>query len=318
MPPFATILLYRDVRLPTRDCASLTALTPAQLGAQLDRLTAARRPVVPMATLRAALAGHTVLPDGAVVLTFDGGLADHHDLALPQLLQRGMVGTFHLPVTPITEGRVTDGRKIRSVLAAANSEQDVIAAVFDLVAEHRRTGAALPHGQSLWDELALTGNQGNREMMFVTRLLRSGLPAAVRSDVIGQLFRTFVTSDEQAYAAALYLPLEKARALIAAGMDVGGQGATTTNLQGLPRPFQEAEVAESAKFLTHVMGLPAGNLSFAYPHGGWDEVTLELLPAYGFASGATNHKGIIRRDSDPYRLPRWDGTRNFEAAIFGA
>ena len=319
MQPFATILLYRDVRLPTRDFASFTAQTPAQLFEQLDKIAAAKRPVVSMSALRAALAGEAPLPAGAIVLTFDGGLADHHDQVLPILQKHGMTATFHLPVTPITEGRVTDGRKIRSVLSAADNEQDVVAAVFDLVAEHRLAGAALPHGQGVWDEMATfskPGDDGRREMMFVTRLLRSGLPASVRSDVIARLFKTFVTSDERAYAASLYLTKDKARALHAAGMELGGQGRTTTNLQSQPRKTQLDEISASAKFLTKDLGLPSGNLPFAYPHGGWDEITLELLPKHGFSTAVTNHKGLIRSSSDPFRLPRWDGTLDFEAAIF--
>ncbi len=321
MAPLATILLYRDIRAPggSRRTRLRSAMEPALLAAQLDRLAASGRPVVTLAAILAAPAGGPPLPAGAVALSFDGALADHHDVVLPLLRGRGLAASFHLPAAPVARRRVVSTHKIQLVLAAADSEQDVTAAVFDLVAEHRHAGAALSHGEPLWDEMAVAAGThpdiARRETMFVNRLLRSGLPAAVRHQVVDRLFHTFVTADEAAFADDLYLTPAQARALAESGMEVGGNGASGDNLQGLPPAAQAEEIAASAAFLTGMVGLPAGRLLFAYPAGGWDEVTLDLLPAHGFAAGLTSHHGAVIRDTDPLRLPRFAAAREFDAAL---
>ena len=153
--------------------------------------------------------------------------------------------------------------------------------------------------------------------MFVNRLLRSGLPAAVRGAVVDRLFRTFVTADEAEFAAGLYLTPAQAGALAAAGMEVGGMGDGADTLQGLPPAAQADEVARSAAFLTEATGQAPGRLLFAYPAGGWDETTLDLLPAHGFAAGLTCHRARVGTGGDPFRLPRFDAFRHFDTALTG-
>lgn len=320
MAPLATILRYRDVGLPGSGARPRprSFLSPDVVAAQFDRLAAAGRPVVRVAAVLAALTGGPALPAGAVVLTFDGALADHHGAILPLLVARGLSAAFHLPAAPIRRRRVAGAHKLQFVLARADTLQDVTAAVFDLVAEHRRAGAALPHGVALWDDLAAVGaprDLAEREAMFVNRLLRSGLPAAVRGAVVDRLFQTFVTADEAEFAAGLYLTPAQAAALAAAGMEVGAMGDGADNLQGLPPATQAAEVAQSAAFLAEVAGQESGRRLFAYPAGGWDEATLELLPAHGFAAGLTCHRAPVTAGSDPLRLPRFDAARDFDAVL---
>ncbi len=324
MAALATILMYHDIRAPAATAwpkryGLRSFLRPEQLAGHLDRLVSTGRPVVTVGAIVAALTNGLPLPPKAVALTFDDGLADHHDVVLPLLAERGLVGSFYLPSAPIAEGRVIDSHKIQFVLAAADSEQDVVAAVFDLVAEYRRAGASLPANQTLWEEHSHSPHPTNwwsREMVFVTRLLRSGLPATVRSDIIDRLFRTFVTSDEAAFAGDFYLSPAQAAALVSAGMELGGHGRHSINLQGLPPTFQAEEIAASADFLMGLIGKTAkGRLLFSYPNGGWDEATLEVLPPLGFAAGLTTHKAVVTKSSDSFRLPRFDAAQDFERAL---
>ena len=318
MAPLATILTYHDVREPgdsrwPRRYASRQFLRPADLALHLDRLIAAGRPVVSLAAIAAALAGGPALPEGALALCFDHGLADHYRTVLPLLVARGLTAAFFLPAAPVMERRVITAHKLQFVVAAAESEQDVVAAVYDLVAEHRRTGAALPAAPPKpWDEPA--GEDWSGRLTFVTRLLRSGLPAALRDEVIERLFFTFVDEHEAAFADDLYLTVAQARALADSGMTIGGYGRSATNLQGLPYRAQLAEISASARFLAKTFGRHTDRV-FAYPQGGWDEATLELLPAQGFSLGLTGHHGRVQPGADPLLLPRIDGAQDFHQVL---
>ncbi|MFF8673324.1 polysaccharide deacetylase family protein [Streptomyces sp. NPDC015242] len=69
---------------------------PARFAAQLDRLTAAGRTVIPLAELVAAMRHGTSLPSRPAVLTFDDGFADFWRSVYPQLATRGFPATLYI------------------------------------------------------------------------------------------------------------------------------------------------------------------------------------------------------------------------------
>ncbi len=328
MAPLATIRRYDVVTAPPgpgrrrkprwSQAASPVPLLDIQaLKTQLDRVVESGRPVVRASAIARAAAGMAALPAGALALTFDGSLADHHDLVLPLLLDRDLTATFFLAPAAIVGGRVMEAHKIHFLLAAAEDEDDVIAAIYDVLAERRHTSTAPSFGKPPWQEqIADPATKRRIEAAFVTRLLRSALPAGLRTAIIRRLFRTYVTSAEHSFAARLYLSPAQVQALAESGMELGGCGNSGINLQGVPRRQQAEEIEASAGFLREQ---PAtgddGERLFAYPGGGWDEVTLDLLPRYGFTAAFTLHPGAVAAPSDPFRLPRYDATADFDTAL---
>lgn len=311
MAPLAFILSYPDLRFPIRWAQSRRAplwktLNVSDLTAQLDRLVRAGRPTVTISDILAALAGRRVLPPHAVALTFDGGLAVHYSMVLPLLRARGLVATFLIPAGPLLSGRMNTRHKIQAILAHADSIRDVLSAIFDLVADYRpgekgrpRLPLPPPESASDWDEQAARGPS------FINRLLRSGLPDALRTQAVDRLFQTFVGVSEAAFAARYYLSPGQIAGLIDNGMEIGGNAMGAIDLQGLPPAAQESEIAGTARFLRETLVL-TGDLIFSYPQGGWDEVTLDLLPRHGFSGGLTTHAGPVLPGADRYRLPRID------------
>jgi peptidoglycan/xylan/chitin deacetylase (PgdA/CDA1 family) len=104
-----------------------------------------------------------------------------------------------------------------------------------------------------------------------------------------------------------------ARALVAAGHDVGSHSMTHAGLAVRPRAPGEREriAAELAGSMTRVAGW-AGRpvVALAYPKGEYDRTTRELARQAGYALAFTTDLGYLEPGADPMELPRfqlnWD------------
>ena len=89
------ILLYHSVTsTPARGLERFT-VRPDQFAAHLDHLIDDDRTVLPLGEIAEHLRSGTPLPEGAVAVTFDDGLADFAEHAWPELRSRGMPSTLY-------------------------------------------------------------------------------------------------------------------------------------------------------------------------------------------------------------------------------
>lgn len=89
------ILLYHSVTDSPAPGLERFTVSPAQFAEHLDLLIDDDRPVLPLAQAASHISSGTPLPEGAVVVTVDDGLADFADHAWPELRTRGMAVTLY-------------------------------------------------------------------------------------------------------------------------------------------------------------------------------------------------------------------------------
>ncbi|MFJ8433133.1 polysaccharide deacetylase family protein [Kitasatospora sp. NPDC094019] len=92
------VFLYHSVSDHPPNWIAPWTVTPDAFRRQLDRITEAGRPVVPLRRLVAAVRGGPPLPPRAAVLTFDDGFADFYWTVAPLLEERGLPATLYLTV----------------------------------------------------------------------------------------------------------------------------------------------------------------------------------------------------------------------------
>ena len=90
-------------------------------------------------------------------------------------------------------------------------------------------------------------------------------------------------------------------------------------LATLPVTTQRDEILQSRTCIEEVLGRSV--LSFAYPHGSYIQDTLAIVRDAGFSFACSSDTATVRRDSDPFRLPRismrnWDG-ESFSRCLVG-
>ena len=113
-----TVVMYHYVRDRARNrYPGLKVRSVEEFDGQLDYITRHYRVCDTRAVLAAAR-GEGPLPPNACLLTFDDGLLDHFTTVFPRLVERGLPGSFYVPVAAVESRRGLGTHKNQIVLAA--------------------------------------------------------------------------------------------------------------------------------------------------------------------------------------------------------
>lgn len=227
-----------------------------------------------------------------VALSMDDGYADNRTHLLPLLQRVGVSATVYLESAPLDERRVNWSHKLAWLVETLGAE----AFVERFAAECRdeRTRA-------LYREL-VAGRRADGYQL--KRVLKYEAPAAERNRAIDAVFAAS-GGDERGLCDELYLRWDDARALLAAGVELGGHTVHHEILARLDENGARAEVTECKRALER--GLATTTTSFAYPFGrrwDWNEGSKSAVRDAGFATATTTHAGVNGKGSDPYELKR--------------
>jgi peptidoglycan/xylan/chitin deacetylase (PgdA/CDA1 family) len=301
-----TIVAYHYVRdLPRTRYPRIKGLLTEKFEGQLDYITK-HYTVCSIGQVLSAMRGEDELPPNPCLLTFDDGLLDHYLTVFPRLEERGIVGSFYPPAEAIEKHKVLDVHKIHFILASMEDRQKLVEDVSDLVKRYR-TEYDIPADEELYQRFASQGGWSDPpEIVYVKSVLQWGLPELIRSDVVHRLFTQYVTADEGAFARELYMDIDQLRCMARHGMDIGGHGYKHALLGTLPRHEQKQEIDLTVDFLTKICGQKPVDWVMCYPHGSYDDDTVELLNQVGCALGLAVHVGLVSDFSNPFRLERLD------------
>lgn len=283
----------------------IRGLDRAEFLRQLDHLTG-RFNILRIEEVVAARRDGTALPDNAALLTFDDGYREHYDLVFPLLFDRGLQGSFFPPVAPVRDGVLLDVNRVHFILAAC-PDTARLGAIIDDRLEAARAASGLPATAAFRAQWAHPNRFDDAETIYVKRMLQTALPENLRNAIARELFARFVTADETAFAAELYLDRDQARLMQSCGMYFGSHGTSHAWLNRIDRPSQEAEIDGALEFLRDI-GSPVDDFwVMCYPFGGWDESLLSVLRARNCALGLTTEVAAADLSRhDPLLLPRLD------------
>ena len=304
-PPL--LLLYHRVADVLADPWNL-AVTPEHFADQLDVLTARGRLVTVRDLVETLRAGRT--PRGAIAITFDDGYSDNLHAAGPLLERHGAPATFF--VTPdfssgsaeafwwdeleqmlLSAGELPPRIRIETAEGAATWALGSAAVwTAEDARRHRRWRAS--------DGMAPTPRHAT--YLAIHRFLQA-LPTEPRRSVLSQLRAQIPGAGE----CPPRLTREGVGKLADSGLfEIGAHTMSHPRLSALARASQEAEVLESRRALQDAVGEEI--VSFAYPFGGRHDFTAETVAAVraaGFTGACAVTGTPIRRDLDPFVLPRF-------------
>jgi peptidoglycan/xylan/chitin deacetylase (PgdA/CDA1 family) len=244
-----------------------------------------------------------------VVLTFDDGYADNL-AAARQLAARGMPSTYFVVAGNVGAEREFWWDEVERIFLAT----DTLPAILDLPLPTAKLELTLADDGSpsrrvdcdrTWraDREPTTPRQ--RAYLDVYRALRA-LGSRERDQVLDRL-ADWANSTRLAREAMRALgEAELHRLASLDGVEVGGHTMTHPVLSSLPVERQRSEVSESNDRLREVAGRPIE--SFAYPHGGPADYTVEttrVVAEAGFLRACAAVGGVISARADPFLLPRF-------------
>jgi peptidoglycan/xylan/chitin deacetylase (PgdA/CDA1 family) len=202
----------------------------------------------------------------SALITFDDGYRDNLNLALPVLVELGVPAAFFLPTDFL---------------------------------DH-------PH-LFWWDKLAYLLKRNPIEPLAnqVAACLASH-PDAIADHIDRIAECAGITVPEADLARSLLIDWDGARALVAAGMDVGSHGRSHRNLGRLDEPSQRDELARSRATLESNLGRDVA--AIAYPYGTADafsDLTCKIASEVGYRVGFSFGGGINRPGATPtYAIAR--------------
>lgn len=305
-----TIVMYHYVRpLAQTSYPSIKGLDASGFKRQVAYLKNNFTPIT-LSDCINALEGRVELPDNALLMTFDDGYTDHFDYAMPVLNEYDMSGVFFAPVNAIRERKILNVNKIHFVLAATESREGIINTIFQKIKSSENNN--LLKCEDYYKKLAIPSRYDDKDTVFIKKILQRELPADLRDDIISDLFSSYVTSDEIAFAEQLYASEDQLKYMVRNGFSVGGHTVDHNWLDSQSLEEQKYEMEGSKQFLLDI-GVKNEDLSFAYPFGGYNDDTLSLMNKLGFKVGFTTKVGKADIEQEGrYKLSRLN-TNDFPA-----
>jgi carbamoyltransferase len=296
---YALIVNYHYCHPPDGFLKGTKAVLPAEFDAHLRAL----RQNFVCTTVGELMNPAARLPEAVAVVTFDDGLKDVIEHALPVLQRWQVPATVYCSTAPLMEGRLLNVHRshlLQARLGLARFREEFERA---LVA-HGPVALEPSARLGLRDMYAYDDEPTRR---FKT-LLNFELPYPVLDIVLRQLTEAFIGDDDE-IVPQLYMSADDLRRCQDAGLQIGAHGHQHRVHSRLTDEEQRREMRLSADYFSGTFGLR--DMPWSYPWGfagSWTTATPRLLEESGFSSGATMIRAIVK-PSDlhaRWELPRFD------------
>lgn len=291
--PWLTVLTYHRVMAEqaVTDALDPEVVTPA---AAFDRQLEILREhfsVVGLDEVLAHLRG-VPLPASPLLITFDDGYRDNHDVALPLLRKHGLRAVFFVATSFVDERRVFWWDRVNHVLRTCT--RDAVRLSYPRPQVLRLGPDAHARAAAIDTTLKIIKTEYDLDLPRFLEHLE--LAAGVGLD----------RDHERQLADAHVMTWEQVRALRRAGMDVQSHTHTHRVLETLSPNALVAELCDARAVLEQALGEPVRAMS--YPVGRHTACSAALRDAMreaGYAIGFSNRGGVnLRGRLDPFDLRR--------------
>ncbi len=312
----AVVLLYH--RVIDLDCdPQLLAVNPQRFEEQM-RLIA--REFHPMSLLElGACVRRGSVPDRAVVVTFDDGYEDNLTIAKPVLEEYQVPATVFVASGAVGSHREFYWDKLEDIFLTDRILPGELA--IPIGGDDYRWGFGEEisgYSQQRWNVLSAE-RPGRRQSAYLELCdkLRP-LPFDQQSAVLDGLCRWAGIGTEPRTTHRTVTG-DQLNQLVSSGLiDVGAHTIDHPILATLTMGEQRRQIQQSKDDLQRLIGGPVQ--SFSYPYGtrsSYTRATVDAVAEAGFTCACSNFTGELRRDVDPYQLPRmlvrdWVGDRFME------
>ena len=253
-----------------------------------------------------AISGGRELPLNATLLTFDDGYIDHFINVFPILNAEGIQGCFFPVVRSVRERKVLDVNKIQFLLASINEPETLKKEVFNMLNRLRSEGYEIEPNEVLYNKLAVSYEWDPKPIVFIKRLLQRELPQNLRSKLVDELFKKYVTTDEIAFARELYMSEEQLSMMVRHGMHIGSHGHEHRWMDTLKHQEQIEEIDSSLELLKSI-GVSLDSWLMCYPYGAHNKSLRKICHELGCGMAFTTEVDIAHINEDnTLTLPRLD------------
>jgi peptidoglycan/xylan/chitin deacetylase (PgdA/CDA1 family) len=245
-----------------------------------------------------------ILPENALLLTFDDGYIDHYQFAFPVLKENGVQGSFFIPGKTFAENTLLDVNKIHFILASANIDH-LLEDVYKLLDYYRGNEFNIPFNEELFSKYAEANRFDSKEVIFVKRILQTVLPERLRNIITSNIFEKYVGLPEEKFSRELYMNREQIKLMKDSGMFIGIHGYDHYWLGNLEKEQIQQDISKALDTMDEFIDRKSWVMN--YPYGSWSDDVVDYISKNGCKLGLTTDVRIadIRMDN-PYKIPRLD------------
>lgn len=278
---------------------SIYGVTPEQFRSQLETLRKLGT-IISQAQLKDYLESGSGLPERALMITFDDGLREQYELALPILDDLEIPAIFFVNTRPLEEIFVLNVHRIhllRSQIAPAELKQQLSASLAE-------RGIPLD-----WEAIRTGGIQTYRydtpEQSEIKYLLNFVLDREVKEELTESIFHSLFGDEVSAIHSDLYMSEKQVKDLARRGY-LGCHSHSHYPVGLLSAGERKIEIVGSKHFLESLTQEEV--FSFSYPYGSWEAVNPahELLGSLDFLFAFTMERGVNDDLLNPFLLSRFD------------
>jgi peptidoglycan/xylan/chitin deacetylase (PgdA/CDA1 family) len=244
----------------------------------------------------AAVAGGPSLPGRAFIVTFDDGLREQADLALPVLERLGMPALFLIPGKPFAERRGLYVHKVHHLRETLGDER-----LLELL-----LGLGLDPAGVSDEEAKAAYAYDTADAARLKFFLNVTIPPSEREEALERVL-ALIGETEEEFCTRLYMSEEQVAELDREHAAVGSHCYAHVPLATLGTDEIRNDLERGAALLKRVTGTRPRVLS--YPHGSERAVTrtvAEQAAAAGFLVGFTMERAFNATLEDPLLLARVD------------
>jgi len=246
------------------------------------------------------------LPSNACLLTFDDAYIDHFLTVFPILESNRIQGSFFPPAKVVLENKVLDVNKIHFIIASAYKCINKLISDVNACLNKYRSKFQLNSNSYYYSKLAIKNRFDSSEIVYIKSLLQMELEEKVRKLIINELFKKYVTNDEESFSRELYMDLDQMKCMLRNGMYIGGHGYQHDWLDKLPVEKQKVEINETLTFLKKI-GAQTKDWAMAYPYGVYNDSLIEILKKNDCALAFTTKVDIANLSKEnAFTLERLD------------
>jgi peptidoglycan/xylan/chitin deacetylase (PgdA/CDA1 family) len=280
------ILMYHSVMDdPLRESQTLGRIVHSTdvFAGQMELLAREYVPVTLDEVLAAVANGNPVRPR-SVVVTFDDGYADNHDIAMPILNRVGVPATFYITVDCVETGALPWPSRLRHAFYTTKNIS--------------------------WNDSDKTSwplaDMAQRDQAFLKASdLCAPLAGPAQEEFIRYIERTLDVGPAQP-AQRLMMTWDEVRGLARNGHIVGSHTLTHPNMAYVDEASARTELSESKRRLEEILHVPVVHFSYPCPalSPHWSQSTRKMSQETGYRTAVTTTGGLVRSNDDPLSLHR--------------
>ncbi len=290
------IVNYHYVEDPTPKFSGIFPCPVAEFDRQVNFLSKNYKIVSIPEVWEAAKAGRA---DKLCALTFDDGLKDNYQNALPILKKYNLPATMFV-ITSVFEGRLPSAHKMH-ILLSRKSTEELVDFLNGFIAEFYpdlKEQYFIPKDRRLTDKrMHESPAAANLKETIIA------LPEDIRGRFLRHSFKVFEIKEEK-IAGNLFMSKEELAEIASFGVELGshshGHYAMTDDNEELHR----RDVQLSKKIIQEISGVMPR--VFSYPHGRASSASVKVVMEEGFVNGVGISRGPVVAGQDPFLLPRYD------------